>query len=118
MTNIKYYCFCFTPHHLQQGSIFPVIWLPKTSTDDCNLIQTIKITSKVALRASEVLLNHKSFQKFLYDFINFSCVLITSHPLKTFRIMENYKQLVSVSMGGILDVCSLFLGNDLRLSFL
>ena len=30
-----------------------------------------------------------SFQSFLYDFIHFPCVLITSHPLKTFRIMEN-----------------------------
>ena len=37
----------------------------------------------------------KSFQKFLYDFIHFPCVLITSHPLKSFRIMENNNQLLS-----------------------
>ena len=31
--------------------------------DDYNLIQTIKLTSKVALQTSEVLLNHKIFSK-------------------------------------------------------
>ena len=31
--------------------------------DDCNLVWTIQITSKVALRTSEVLLNHKIFSK-------------------------------------------------------
>ena len=36
--------------------------------DDYNLIQTIKITSKVALRTSEVLLNHKIFSKILIWF--------------------------------------------------
>ena len=63
--------------------------------DNYNPVRTIKITSKVALRTSEVLLNHKIFKKFLYDFIHFPCVLVTSHPIKTFRIMENNKQLLS-----------------------
>ena len=62
--------------------------------DDYNLIQTIKLTSKVALQTSEVLLNHKIFSKILYGFIHFPCVL-TSHPLKTLRIMKNNKQLLS-----------------------
>ena len=39
----------------------------------------------------------KSFKKFLYDFIHFPCVLITSHPLKTFRVMVNNKQLLSAN---------------------
>ena len=33
--------------------------------DDYNLLQTIKITLKVALLTSEVLLNHKIFKKIL-----------------------------------------------------
>ena len=53
--------------HNLQGSIFPVI------PDDYNLVRTIKITSKVALWTSEVLLNHKIVQKFLYDFTYFPC---------------------------------------------
>ena len=68
--------------------------------DDYNLIPTIKITSKAALKTSEAHSSYgrpplrfcsttKSFQKFLYDFIHFPCVLITSHLLETFRIMEN-----------------------------
>ena len=57
-------------------------------------IQTITLTSKVALQTSEVLLNYKIFSNFLYGFIHFPCVL-TSHPLKTLRIMKNNKQLLS-----------------------
>ena len=73
-----------------QGSIFPVV------PDDYNLILTIKKTPKVTLRTSEVLLNHKIFSKILiYNFVHFSRVLTTSHPLKTFKIMENNKQLLS-----------------------
>ena len=34
---------------------------PPVVPDDYNLVQTIKITSKVALLTSEVLLNHKIF---------------------------------------------------------
>ena len=45
--------------------------------DDYNLVWMIKITSKVALRMSEVLLpTTKSFQNFLYDFIHFPCVFL------------------------------------------
>ena len=55
-----------------QGSIFPVV------PDDYNLIWTIKKTSKVTLRTSEVLFNHKIFAKILiYDFTHFPSVLIT-----------------------------------------
>ena len=66
--------------------------------DNYNLVRTIKITSKVALPTSEVLLNHKIIRKFLYDFIHFPHVLIISHllKLKMFRIIiENNKQLLS-----------------------
>ena len=38
---------------------FPVV------PDDYNLVQTIEITSKVALRTSEVLPNHKIFSKII-----------------------------------------------------
>ena len=111
MTNIKLFLLHSPP--LQQGSIFPVIQLSQTSTDNYNLVRMIKISSKVALRMSEVLLNHKTFSQIFVnnDFIHFPCVLITSHPLETFRIMEN-------SLGAIFDACTIFLGNDLRLSFL
>ena len=46
--------------------------------DDYNLMQTIKITSKVALRTSEVLPNYKIFSKILIRFIHLPCVLIAS----------------------------------------
>ena len=66
----------------------------------------------------------KSFKKFLYDFIHFPCVLITSHPLKTFRIMVNNKQLLSAmkinsKFGCHLWRCSIFYETIIcRLSFL
>ena len=63
--------------------------------EDNNLVQTIKITSKVPIRMSEVLLSHKIFSKVLISFYIFFCVLITSFLLKTFRIMGNNKQLLS-----------------------
>ena len=66
--------------------------------EDNNLVQTIKITSKVPVRMSEILLNHKIFSKVLRSliiFIYFPCALITSYLLKTFRIMGNNKQLLS-----------------------
>ena len=47
--------------------------------DDNNLVQTIKITLRVALRKSEVLLNQKIFQNsYMILYIIFPCVLITS----------------------------------------
>ena len=61
---------------LSQGSIFPVVWSS----------QTIKITSKVALRTSEVLLNQNIFSKLLIWFYTFS-LCSDSHPLKTFGII-------------------------------
>ena len=55
-----------------QGSIFPVV------PDDYNLIRMIKKTSKVTVRTSEVLFNHKILSKILiFDFIHFPSVLIT-----------------------------------------
>ena len=61
-------------------------------SDDYNLSRTTEITSKVVLWTSEVLLKHKIyFKKFLYDF---TCVPITTHPLKTFRITEYNTQLL------------------------
>ena len=66
--------------------------------EDNNLVQTIKITSKVPVRMSEILLNHKIFSKVLRSliiFIYFPCALITSYLLKIFRIMGNNKQLLS-----------------------
>ena len=64
--------------------------------DDCNLIWMIQITSKVALRTSAQGFAQpqnlfKNFYMILYIFPD----LITSHPLKSFRIMENNKQLLS-----------------------
>ena len=82
--------------------------------DDYNLIQTIKITSKVALRTSEVLLNHKIFSKILIWFYTFSlCSDYFSDPLKNFRMMENTKQLLAPSL-----MVRYSLRKDRRLSFL
>ena len=67
-----------------QGSIFPVAQSSQTTTIPYWRFGRVRFCSTT-----------KSFQKFLYDFIHFPCVLITSHPLKTFRIMENNKQLLS-----------------------
>ena len=39
--------------------------------DDYNPVQTIKLTSKVTLPASEVLLNHKIFSKIFIRFYTF-----------------------------------------------
>ena len=57
-------------------------------------MDNIKITPKVFLWTSEVLLNHKIFSKILIWFyrVHFTRVLITSHP--TFRIMENNMHLL------------------------
>ena len=46
---------------------FSGIYIPSCPDvpDDYNLVRTIKITSKVALQTSEVLLNHKIFSKIL-----------------------------------------------------
>jgi len=64
--------------------------------DDNNLVQTIKITLRVALQKSEVLLNQKIFSKILTWFYTFSlCSDYFSDPLKMFRIMVNNKQLLS-----------------------
>ena len=64
--------------------------------DDCNLLWMIQITSKVALWTSAQGFAQpqnlfKNFYMILYIFPD----LITSHPLKSFRIMENNKQLLS-----------------------
>ena len=58
--------------------------------DEYNLAWTIEITPTVILWMSEVSLNHKILLRTLI----FTCVLITSHPLKTFRITENKTQLL------------------------
>ena len=65
--------FLFSYNTIFQGSIFPFVGQSET-----NLMCTIKITSKVALRTSEVLLNYKIFSKILIRFIHLPCVLIAS----------------------------------------
>lgn len=47
--------------------------------DDYNLIQTIKLTSKVALQTSEVLLNHKIFSKILMVLYISPVLLLLTH---------------------------------------
>ena len=78
--------------------------------DDNNLVQTIKITLRVALRKNEVLLNQKIFSKILIWFYTFSlCSDYFSDPLKMFRIMVNNKQLLSaMKFGRHLWWCSIF----------
>ena len=64
--------------------------------DYYNLAPTIKITPKVVLWTSEVLLNHRIFSKNLMWFyrVHFTCVLTTSQQLlKAFRITEINMQL-------------------------
>ena len=58
-----------------QGSIFPIVWSSQTTTI---LYGQLRWLSKVALRLSEILLNHKIFSKILIWFIHFPRVLITS----------------------------------------
>ena len=65
--------FLFSYNTIFQGSIFPFVGWSQT-----DLMWTIKITSKVALWTSEVLLNYKIFSKILIRFIHLPCVLIAS----------------------------------------
>ena len=105
-----------------QGSIFPVVQLSQTTTISYGWL---KITSKVALQKSQVFAQpqnlFKTIQKFLYDFIHFPCVLITSCPLKTFRILENNKQLLSamkyIEVWAPSLMVQYYLWNNQRLSF-
>ena len=63
--------------------------------DDSKVVCMTKITSKVVLWTSKVLLSHNTFSKFSYNVImNIICtgVLITSHPLEPLRTQnrQNY----------------------------
>ena len=90
--------------------------------DDNNLVQIIKITMRVALWKSEVLLNQKIFSKILISFYTFSlCSDYIFDPLKMFRIMVNNKQLLSAVKWSVWAPSLMvqhFLRNDCGLSFM
>ena len=72
--------------HIQSHLVIP---------DDYNLTRTIKISPKVILWTSKVLLNYKIYSKILAWFyhVHYACVLIISYPLKSWWIMEYNKHL-------------------------
>ena len=79
--------------------------------DDCNLVWTIQITSKVALWTSEVLLNHKIFSKIfmiLYIFPVFWILLIHSKLLEKWRITSSFCLQWNRKFGCHLWWCSIF----------
>ena len=73
--------------------------------DNYNLVRMIKITSKVALRMSEVLLpTTESFQNFLYDFIHFPCVFPKVATLLTKSELSFSLEVVSAVSGSVVMV--------------
>ena len=86
-------CFCFFSLIIVKFTCTGIyIHSHRVVPDDYSLAQTIEITPNVVLWKSDVLLNHKIFSKILLWFycVQFTRVLITSHPLKTFRITPNF----------------------------
>ena len=77
-----------------QGSIFAVIWSSQTTTISHGRLRYLQKSSFGWVRFCSTI---KSIQKFLYGFIMYitvyTCILITSYPLKSLWITENNKHL-------------------------